>query len=101
MKQAAEGGQTLTVNGPILNVSTHTLKTSSLVADSVLGQGEALDCYNMKIQNADAIKSQLSVLEMIQKLETIQDITDPAQRAEMYKKVFGECCETAQTQIVS
>ena len=44
---------------------------------------------------------QLSVLEMIQKLETIQDITDPAQRAEMYKKVFGECCETAQTQIVS
>jgi len=55
----------------------------------------------MKIQNADALKSQLSVIEMIQQLETIQEISDPAQRAELYKKVFGECCDTPQTQIIS
>lgn len=54
-----------------------------------------------KIQNADALKSQLSVIEMIQQLETIQDITDPKERAELYKKVFGECCDTPQTQIIS
>lgn len=55
----------------------------------------------MKIQNADALKSQLSVIEVIQKLEILNDISDPAQRAELYKKVFGECCDTPQTQIIS
>ena len=67
-------------------------------------QRKALDYlnnFNMKIQNADALKSQLSVIEMIQQLETIQEISDPAQRAELYKKVFGECCDTPQTQIIS
>lgn len=38
---------------------------------------------------------------MIQQLETIQEISDPLQRAELYKKVFGECCDTPQTQIIS
>lgn len=99
--QADEGGLEISVKGPILNVATHTLKTSSTVVDAFLGQGEALDCYNMKIQDADAIKSQISNIELLQQLETIQNIDDPAQRAEMYKKVFGSCCDTPQTQIIS
>lgn len=40
----------------------------------------------MKIQDADAIKSQISNIELLQQLETIQNIDDPAQRAELYKK---------------
>lgn len=99
--QASEGGLVIKVKGPILNVSTHTLKTSSLVADSVLGQGEALDCFNTKAQNAVALLEQLKVIEKIQQLEMLNDISDPAQRAELYKKVFGECCDTPQTQIIS
>lgn len=55
----------------------------------------------MKIQDADAIKSQISNIELLQQLETIQNIDDPAQRAELYKKVFGTCCENPQTQIIS
>lgn len=77
------------------------LKTSSLVADSVLGQGEALDCFNTKSQNSVALLDQIKVIEMIQQLETIQEITDPEKRAELYKKVFGACCDTPQTQIIS
>lgn len=38
---------------------------------------------------------------MIQQLETIQEISDPAQLAELYKKVFGACCDTPQAQIIS
>jgi hypothetical protein len=38
---------------------------------------------------------------MIQQFETIQEITDPEKRAELYKKVFGSCCDTPQTQIIS
>jgi len=54
----------------------------------------------MKIQDADAIKSQISNIELLQQLETIQGIKEPEQRAEMYKKVFGACCDTLQTQII-
>lgn len=43
----------------------------------------------------------LKVIEMIQKLEAVQEISDPVQRAELYKKVFGECCDTPQTEIIS
>lgn len=90
------GGLEIKVNGPILKVKTHTLKTSSYVTDAFLGQGEALDCYNMKLQDADAIKSQLDNLGILQQMEAIQSITDPAQRAELYNKVFGKCCDVPQ-----
>lgn len=43
--QHGDGGLEIKVNGPILKVKTHTLKTSSVVTDAFLGQGEALDCY--------------------------------------------------------
>lgn len=99
--QADEGGLEIKVKGPILNVATHTLKTSSTVVDAFLGQGEALDCFNMKAQDAVAIGEQLKNLEALQQLETIQNIDDPEQRAELYKKVFGACCDNPQTQIIS
>lgn len=28
-------------------------------------------------------------------------LSDPDKRAELYKKVYGECCDTPQTQIIS
>ncbi|MFT4063074.1 MAG: hypothetical protein QM642_12045 [Edaphocola sp.] len=99
--QADEGGLEIKVKGPILNVSTHTLKTSSTVVDAFLGQGEALDCFNMKAQDAVAIGEQLKNMEALQQMETIQGIDDPEKRAELYKKVYGSCCDTPQTQIIS
>lgn len=94
------GGLQITVKGPILKVTTHTLKTSSTVVDAFLGQGAALDCYNMKLQDADTIKSQLNNMELLQQIETVQAIEDPNQRAEMYKKVFGSCCDKPQIEII-
>lgn len=91
------GGLDIHVPGPILSVNTHTLKTSSVVADAILGQGEALDCYNMKLQDASAIAEQLKNLTTVQQIAVIEEITDPAQRAELYKKVFGNCCDVPQT----
>lgn len=90
------GGLEIRVPGPILNVSTHTLKTSSVVADAILGQGEALDCYNMKLQDASAVAEQLKNLSTVQQIALIEEITDPTQRAELYKRVFGNCCDVAQ-----
>lgn len=78
-----------------------TLRTSSVVVDALLGQGEALDCYNMKLQDADALKSYLQNLELVQQINAVEAITDPKERADAYKKIFGDCCATAQTQIIS
>lgn len=55
----------------------------------------------MKVQNAVALSEQLKFIEEIQQLEILNDISEPEQRAELYKKVFGECCDTPQTQIIS
>lgn len=45
--------------------------------------------------------SQLGNIGILQQLETIQNSDDPEQRAELNKKVFGACCDTPQTQIIS
>lgn len=65
--------------------------------DALLGQGEALDCYNMKLQESDTITAQLNNIEQIQQLLTIQGIQDNEKRAELYKKVFGTCCDVPQS----
>jgi hypothetical protein len=49
-----------TVNGIILDVKHRITRTSALVVDSLLGQGEALDCYNMKLQNEATISAKLN-----------------------------------------
>jgi hypothetical protein len=94
------GGLVLTVPGPILNVKTYTLQTASVVADALLGQGEALDCFNNKTQDAAVIAENVKNLEMLQRLEVLEELGDPKLKADMYKKVFGSCCDTPQTQII-
>ena len=95
------GGLEIKIPGPILEVQKNILRTPSLVVDALLGQGEALDCFNMKAQDAVAINENLKNLELIQKLEAIEGISDPEKKVELYKKVFGDCCDTPQTQIIS
>jgi hypothetical protein len=98
--KAEGGGLEIKVQGVILEVQKNILRTPSLVVDALLGQGEALDCFNTKAQDAVAIGENLKNLELLQKLELVEGVTDPIQKMEMYKKVFGTCCDTPQTQIL-
>lgn len=93
------GGLEIRVPGVILEVQKNILRTPSLVVDALLGQGEALDCFNMKAQDAVAVGENLNNLEHVQKMEIIESIGDPAQQVEQYKKVFGPCCNTPQQQV--
>lgn len=93
-------GLRISVDGPILHVNTHTLRTESVVVDALLGQGEALDSFNLRAQDAKAISEKLNNLEQLQQIRIIQGITDPIQRAEMYRNVFGTvppCSEHTRT----
>ncbi len=99
--QHAKGGLEIEIpRGVILTAQTYILATEGVVVDSFLGQGEALDCFNTKMQDAEATKRSLENLELLQRMEVVEGIKDPVQKAEFYKKVFGSCCDAPQTQIL-
>lgn len=101
LSQTYEG---ITVPGIITDVRKRILRTDSLISEALLGQGEALDCYNQKLQDAATVKAQLEnrrlELEnqrMEQAMQLLDLIPDPAMRAELYKKIFGDCCNVPQS----
>lgn len=92
------------VPGIITHTRSRILRTDSLISEALLGQGEALDCYNQKLQDAAATKAQLENrrlelenMRMEQAMQLLDLIPDPAQRAELYKKIFGDCCAVPQS----
>lgn len=82
-------GNTIEVPGVILNVDTNTLRTPAVVVDALLGKGEALDCFNMYGQDSKIKLEQLEARKLEIALNTLDAITDPAQRAEMFAKIFN------------
>jgi hypothetical protein len=105
VKDLSETYENITVNGVILGVQKHILRTPAVIVDSLLGQGEALDCYNMHLQEKDIdakseqiIEAQLRNELMTDNIAALNAISDPVQRADAYKKMFIEpkcCCEDA------
>ncbi len=64
---------------------------------TILGQGEALDCYNMQLQDASVIAAKNENARIEQAMAIIDSITDPLDKAKMYKKIFGDCCDVPQS----
>ncbi len=100
LSQTVEG---IKVPGIILNVTKRIMPTDSVICEALLGQGEALDCYNMQLQQAavDSVKLQneqlrLENMRVQQAMDLLNLISDPTQKAELYKKIFGTCCNTPQ-----
>lgn len=85
------------VKGVILDVTHRILRTPSLIVDSLLGQGEALDCYNQKLQDAATYNSLLQNDKLVQAIKIVDQISDPAEKAKLYKKVFSDCCDVPQS----
>lgn len=56
------------VKGVILKVQKQTLQTSSLIADALLGRGDALDCFNQNAQNAANISAYTAAMQSMQRL---------------------------------
>jgi len=91
------GASPISVKGIIKNVTHRVLPTDSVIVDSILGQGEALDCFNLKLQDNAVLESQLNNDIKQQSIDIINAITDPTEKAAMYKKVFGDCCDVPQS----
>ena len=85
-----------TVPGIILDVTHRVLRTPAVIADALLGQGEALDCYNQHLQQAAFDGAHLANRKLEQAIAVIDAIEDPAEQARLYNHVFGTCCPTPQ-----
>ncbi len=86
-----------TVPGIIISAERHVLKTPSVIVDALLGQGEALDCYNMNTQQQAVITQQLNNQKLSQAIDIIDGFTNNDDKAKFYKKVFGDCCDVPQS----
>ena len=85
------GREPIHVNGVILNVQRNVLRTDSVVADALIGHGEALDCFNQRVQDAIAVSEHLKNLETVQKINLISSIEDPGLKVELCKSNFCSC----------
>ena len=56
------------VDGVILNVQKTTLKTSSVLVEALLGQANALDCFNLQIQDSESQKGYMELQEREKRL---------------------------------
>lgn len=85
------GGSSLSINVPgvILRTNSHILRTPAIITDALLGQGEALDCFNSQAQEAKKNKLILENAQLQLALETLDEIPDPVQRAEYFAKIFN------------
>lgn len=63
-----DGVVDIEVKGVILKVQKQTLQTSSMIADALLGRGDALDCFNQNAQNASNISAYTAALQGMQRL---------------------------------
>ncbi len=57
------------VPGIILSAKNHTLYTDSLIADALLGAGDALDCFNQKAQDASTMADYIRNIQAMQRVE--------------------------------
>lgn len=99
----SSGGLEISVPGVIVSTSSQILRTDSVIADAILGQGEALDCFNQQMQDQSITEATLEneqkkqALELEKKrtelaLAVIAKITDPDKQVEAFKTIFGDCC---------
>jgi hypothetical protein len=100
-----------TIPGIILSTNTYVLPTDDLICEALLGGGEALDCYNIRLQQAAVekadlenvakqLENQAQILEnqrIDQAMKIIDMIPDAALKATLYKKIFGDCCDVPQS----
>jgi len=76
---------------PILATERHVLYSDAYITDAILGTGEALDCFNQKLQDAAAIEAALDNLKILQQLVAIEGMLSPQDRLDAIARLSGSC----------
>lgn len=86
------GGRNFTVDGPILAAERHVLHTDAYITDAILGTGEALDCFNQKVEDAAIIGESLKNIAALQKLLAIESLPTQEDKIKALSLLGGDCC---------
>ncbi len=86
------------VDGVILNTAKRVLPTDAIIVEALLGQGEALDCYNMRLQNAAAEKADLANEKERLALQILEGGPEMKERADAFAKMFNPPQETEENE---
>jgi hypothetical protein len=92
-----QGKYSITVPGVALNVQEFILNTDSVIVEALLGQGEALDCFNMRVQQAETNSAILQNELLTQQMAIVAALPDAQTQADNYQKVFTPCCPASET----
>lgn len=80
----------ITVPGVILNADHHIVRTDSVIVDALLGQGEALDCYNARMQDEAVEETQLENDKISLGLEIVREGETIEEKTAAYKAIFKQ-----------
>jgi hypothetical protein len=93
--------RTYNIKGIILNGTNYTLRTPALIADALLGYGEALDCYAIKLMDNDIEKARierekqdLENQKLALMLDSIKQLEKPDAMVEALAKLFNPPIKT-------
>ncbi len=89
-KDLADEYRGITVPGVILNANHHIVRTDSVIVDALLGQGEALDCYNARMQDEAVEETQLENEKIALGLEVVREGKTTEEKAAAYKAIFKQ-----------
>lgn len=85
------------VPGIIMDVREYVLRTDAVIVDALLGQGEALDCYNMNLQNEAVNKAKLDNMKIQEAIDAIKAMDDAELKAKLLTQLNTECCDVPQS----
>jgi hypothetical protein len=60
------------------------LHTDAVITDCILGNGEALDCYNQKLQDANSMKMGLENMKALQAIALIESMNTADEKVSAY-----------------
>ena len=80
------------MTSPILAAERHVLHSDAYITDAILGNGEALDCFNQKLQDAAAIEAALDNLKVLQQLVAIEGMPTAQDKLDALARLNGSCC---------
>ncbi|MEM8526315.1 MAG: hypothetical protein AAGG68_16860 [Bacteroidota bacterium] len=85
--------------GIVVSIENRIFRTDSVIVDALLGHGEALDCFNLELQDATVTKAHLDNIGIAQEqrkfneaIEALNAVSDPELKAKLYETLFKECC---------
>jgi hypothetical protein len=92
-------GSPFEVDGIILQIKERTLQTDSAVCDTLLGQMDALDCFNMKLQDAEASKAttQAEIMTLYKEMMDEATGSDKIELAKIIGRILTKCCDVPQS----